>query len=59
MPDIVAIPTTLNVTGAGASLFTAAITNTCGLMIIVPLVIIYAFAQKYIVQGIERSGITG
>ncbi len=59
MPDIVAIPTTLNVTGAGASLFTAAITNTCGLMIIVPLVLIYAFAQKYIVQGIERSGITG
>ncbi len=59
MPDIVAIPTTLHVTGAAASLFTAAITNTCGLLIILPLVLIYAFAQKYIVQGIERSGITG
>jgi len=59
MPDIVAIPTGLNVTGAAASLFTAAITNTCGLLIILPLVLIYAFAQKYIVQGIERSGITG
>jgi multiple sugar transport system permease protein len=59
MPDIVAIPTGLRVTGAAASLYTAAITNTCGLLIILPLVLIYAFAQKYIVQGIERSGITG
>ncbi|MBQ8475008.1 MAG: carbohydrate ABC transporter permease [Clostridia bacterium] len=59
MPDIVATPSTLNITGAAASLYEAAVHNTCGLLIILPLVLIYAFAQKYIVQGIERSGITG
>ena len=31
----------------------------CGLMILLPLIVMYLFAQKYIVQGIERSGITG
>ena len=35
------------------------IRHTCGLMILLPLIIMYLFAQKYIVQGIERSGITG
>ena len=59
MPDIVAVPISLNITGAAASLYTAAVTNTCGLMIILPLVLIYTFAQRYIIQGIERSGITG
>ena len=43
---------------AGTSLYNAAIRNTCGLMIIAPLVIMYAFFQKYLVQGIERSGLT-
>ena len=42
----------------GQSLYYAAIRNTCGLMIIAPLVIMYAFFQKYLVQGIERSGLT-
>jgi len=36
----------------------AAIRNTCGLMIIAPLVIMYVFCQKFLVQGIERSGLT-
>lgn len=39
--------------------FTAAVTNTSGLLVIIPLLILYLFGQKYIVQGIERSGITG
>jgi multiple sugar transport system permease protein len=59
MPDIIAVPAILNTTGAASGMFSSAVLNTCGLMIIAPLVIIYAFAQKYIVQGIERSGITG
>lgn len=42
----------------GQSLFYSAIKNTCGLMIIAPLVIMYSFFQKYLVQGIERSGLT-
>ncbi len=41
------------------SLFQVAIRNTAGLMVILPLVILYLFCQKYIVQGIERSGIVG
>ncbi len=59
MPDIISVPAILNTTGAASGLYSSAVLNTCGLMIIAPLVLIYAFAQKYIVQGIERSGITG
>ena len=59
MPDIVDIPTSLQTTYAGQNLYYSAIRNTCGIMIIAPLVIMYLFCQKYLVQGIERSGITG
>ena len=59
MPDIVGIPKSLETTYAGQSLYYAAINNTCGIMIILPLVILYLFCQKYLVQGIERSGIVG
>ncbi len=44
---------------ATSTLYTAAIKNTSALLIIIPLIIMYLFGQKYIVQGIERSGITG
>ncbi len=43
---------------AGASLYHGAIKNTGGLMIIAPLVVMYLFCQKFLVQGIERSGLT-
>ena len=33
--------------------------NTAALLIIIPLIVIYLFFQKSLVQGIERSGITG
>ena len=36
----------------------SAVKNTGGLMTIAPLVILYLFGQKYLVQGIERSGLT-
>ncbi len=58
MPDIVGIPKTLVTDYAGKNLYEAAIRNTCGLMIIAPLIIMYLFCQKYLVQGIERSGLT-
>ena len=35
-----------------------AVKSTGGLMIIAPLVVMYLFCQKYLVQGIERSGLT-
>lgn len=59
LPDIVKVPKSLDTNYAGQALYTAAIRNTCGILIIVPLIILYLFGQKYIVQGIERSGITG
>ena len=59
MPDIVGIPKSLETSYAGQELYYSAINNTCGLMIILPLVIMYLFCQRYLVQGIERSGIVG
>lgn len=58
MPDIVGIPTSLTTDYAGQNLYYSAIRNTCGLMIIAPLIVMYLFCQKYLVQGIERSGLT-
>ena len=59
MNDIIAIPKTIDLTVTDATAYSNAIKNTCGLLIIAPLVLIYVFAQKFIIQGIERSGITG
>lgn len=58
MPKIVNIPPSLVTNYAGQNLYYAAIRNTCGLMIILPLVIMYVFCQRFLVQGIERSGLT-
>ncbi len=58
MPDIVNIPASLTTNYAGQNLYYSAIRNTCGLMIILPLVIMYVFCQRFLVQGIERSGLT-
>ncbi len=44
---------------AGWESFRQVIANTAGIMIIAPLVILYLFCQKYLVQGIERSGLVG
>lgn len=53
------IPATLDDKNFEAySRYCSAIRNTGGLMIIAPLVIMYAFCQKFLVQGIERSGLT-
>ncbi len=58
MPDIVDIPSSLKTDYAGQNMYYSAIRNTCGLCIIMPLVILYAFCQNFLVQGIERSGLT-
>ncbi len=62
MPDIVTMPGYFKVLYDGHpvySLFESVVKNTASLMIIVPLVIVYLFGQKYLVQGIERSGLVG
>lgn len=51
------IPTSLDISYAGKSLYNTAIRNTCGLLIILPLVILYSFGQRFLVQGIEQSGL--
>ncbi len=51
------IPPSLRMDYAGQDLYYSAIRNTCGLMIIFPLVILYAFCQRFLVQGIEQSGL--
>ncbi len=58
MSKLVGIPTSLTTDYAGQNLYYSAIRNTCGIMIIAPLIIMYLFCQKYLVQGIERSGLT-
>ncbi len=59
MPQIIAIPRTLDTAYAAQNLYESAIRNTCGLLILAPLVIIYVFMQRYLIGGIERSGIVG
>ena len=58
LPKIVAIPVSLDTDYAGQVMYESAIRNTCGVMIIAPLVVLYAFCQRFLVQGIERSGLT-
>ena len=58
MPDIVKVPKSLEINYAGQQVYEEAIRNTCGLCIIMPLVVLYSFGQKFLVQGIERSGLT-
>ena len=58
MPDIVDIPKSLKTDYAGQNMYYAAIRNTCGIAIIMPLVVLYCFGQNFLVQGLERSGLT-
>ena len=61
MPNIVETPPSLEAAAdyAAQKLYTTVIENTCGIMIIAPLVILYLFCQRFLIQGIERSGIVG
>lgn len=61
MPDIVTMPASLETAAsyAASKLYAIAVNNTAGIMIIFPLVIMYLFCQRYLVQGIERSGLVG
>jgi len=61
MPDLIkTVPPSLACPGfAGEALYVNVVKNTAAIMIIFPLVIMYLFCQKYLVQGIERSGLVG
>lgn len=59
LPNIVKIPTSLDTNYVAQLTYETAIRNTCGLLILIPLVILYLFAQRTLIEGVERSGITG
>ena len=62
MPDIVTMPSSLEILYSRHpvySLYQNIVNSTAGIMIIAPLVVMYLFCQKYLVQGIERSGLVG
>ena len=59
MPDIIMTPKSLETDFAAGDLYISAIRNTCGLLVITPLIVVYLFGQRFLVQGIERSGIVG
>ncbi|MBE6644084.1 MAG: carbohydrate ABC transporter permease [Ruminococcaceae bacterium] len=62
MPDVLQVPTPLEKKYSaheGWTLYKPYITNTAGMMAISPLIILYLFCQRYLVQGIERSGLVG
>ena len=42
-----------------SGMYKQAIVYACGLMTCAPLIILYLFCQRYLVQGIERSGLVG
>ncbi len=55
MPDSLVPPDNYGATG----LYRNIVQNTAGMLIIAPLIIMYLFCQRYLVEGIERSGIVG
>ena len=62
MPDLVmnSAPPALQVNNLAVSgQYYKAVKNAGGLMVIFPLLIVFLFCQRYLVQGIERSGIVG
>jgi len=58
-PSVFEIPSSLDTVYPGQDMYEAAIRSTAGLLVLVPLLAIYLFCQRFLVQGIERSGITG
>ena len=44
---------------AGGTALSGLMINTATILILFPLLIIYLFTQRLMVEGIERSGITG
>ena len=61
MPDIIAMPASLT-PGKGygePTLYNSIVSNTGAMLVILPLIIMYLFCQRYLVEGIERSGIVG
>lgn len=62
MPDVVKVPVAVEkiyATHPGWGLYSPMLLNTAAMMAIAPLIVLYLFCQKFLVQGIERSGLVG
>ena len=62
MPDVVSVPVSVTKQYSnhpGWTLYQPMVRNTAGMMAIAPLILLYLFCQRYLVQGIERSGLVG
>ena len=57
MDDIIKVPDTMEFNGAGYEDFRVAIRNTGGLMVLAPLLVLYVCGQRFLIQGIESSGL--
>ena len=57
------VPATLkaleSAAGANVQTYEIAVKNTAGLLVILPLIVMYLFCQRYLIQGIEHSGFGG
>lgn len=59
LSNIIEVPKSLTRTFAATNLWESIIQNTCGLLVIIPLFIVFLIGQRNFVEGIERSGIVG
>ncbi len=60
LPDVYKeIPPSLELFTSGKDIYHTAVRNTAGMLIIAPLIVVYLFGQRFLVQGIERSGLVG
>ena len=57
--SMVSLATSLSEIAHGSDAYKQAMKYGCGMMVCAPLIVLYLFCQKYLVQGIERSGIVG
>lgn len=61
MPSTLETIKSAQLTGASSAgdLYTVAVRNTAGFLVIIPLIIMYLFCQRKLIQGIEHSGFGG
>ena len=61
MPATLSSISAAQLTGASSAgdIYTVAVRNTAGFLVIIPLIIMYLFCQRKLIQGIEHSGFGG
>lgn len=57
MGDVIMVPPTMDISGTGYADYKVVVQNTGGLMALAPLLLLYCFGQKFLIQGIESSGL--